>query len=605
LRGDVQVVCNIGCLTTGIDWDVRCIILARPTKSEMLYCLDAETEILTSHGWKGIGEVKEGACVASCDGDNTAAGRWSRVLAVIERDMTPEEKWVEYDAPRANFRVTDRHRMIFEGANESGGWRIGTALEMAKCKGGAKLPTAVYFNQPGVPLTADELYFIGMMMTDGTWSHTSGAISQSERHPKIIERIEQTLQGCGIGYSKRRIPPPPAGAAVSERFPRWCFNFSAGKPKAHASMGRAMCGNEFKGEYQAVEGTTGFRHLMPFLDKDLSPALMQISRTQLIELLKGIWDGDGSKKLNVGYDPKTLEICSARLPMLDRLQALCAIHGMTANLRCENGPSRPTPMYFLSITDKSWRSCGGYASTGKNGGTARNPRPQIEIKPATDERVWCVETEHGTIVTRRRGKVTVMGNCQIIGRGLRTADGKDFCLVLDHSDTTLRLGMVDEIDHDELDDGTKKKSSGSDKEEIEEIGLPKACDACGCLVPPKTRECPACGHVRRPKCNVVERDGALAELERGGKRGKPMDVTSRLGAMPRKELWAEIRGMQELFGWSDGRTAHCYRDITGAWPKFAKYATALEPSNLLRGWVRAKSIAYAKAKAAKEGVAAE
>lgn len=35
--GDIKVVCNIGTLTTGIDWDVRCLILARPTKSEALY----------------------------------------------------------------------------------------------------------------------------------------------------------------------------------------------------------------------------------------------------------------------------------------------------------------------------------------------------------------------------------------------------------------------------------------------------------------------------------------------------------------------------------------------------------------------------------------
>jgi superfamily II DNA or RNA helicase len=36
-RGDLQVVCNVGCLTTGIDWDCRCIVLCRPTKSEMLF----------------------------------------------------------------------------------------------------------------------------------------------------------------------------------------------------------------------------------------------------------------------------------------------------------------------------------------------------------------------------------------------------------------------------------------------------------------------------------------------------------------------------------------------------------------------------------------
>jgi DNA repair protein RadD len=36
-HGDIKVICNVGVLTTGIDWDVRCLIMARPTKSEILY----------------------------------------------------------------------------------------------------------------------------------------------------------------------------------------------------------------------------------------------------------------------------------------------------------------------------------------------------------------------------------------------------------------------------------------------------------------------------------------------------------------------------------------------------------------------------------------
>ena len=36
-RGDIRVVCNVGTLTTGVDWDVRCLILARPTKSKILF----------------------------------------------------------------------------------------------------------------------------------------------------------------------------------------------------------------------------------------------------------------------------------------------------------------------------------------------------------------------------------------------------------------------------------------------------------------------------------------------------------------------------------------------------------------------------------------
>lgn len=35
--GQTRVVCNVGTLTTGVDWDVRCLVMARPTKSEMLY----------------------------------------------------------------------------------------------------------------------------------------------------------------------------------------------------------------------------------------------------------------------------------------------------------------------------------------------------------------------------------------------------------------------------------------------------------------------------------------------------------------------------------------------------------------------------------------
>ena len=48
---------------------------------------------------------------------------------------------------------------------------------------------------------------------------------------------------------------------------------------------------------------------------------------------------------------------------------------------------------------------------------------------------------------------------QIIGRGLRTAEGKSDCLILDHSDTTLRLGFVTDIHHETLDDGQHRKSS--------------------------------------------------------------------------------------------------------------------------------------------------
>lgn len=35
--GEIKVVANVACLTTGVDWAIGCVVLARPTKSEMLY----------------------------------------------------------------------------------------------------------------------------------------------------------------------------------------------------------------------------------------------------------------------------------------------------------------------------------------------------------------------------------------------------------------------------------------------------------------------------------------------------------------------------------------------------------------------------------------
>lgn len=35
--GEIKVVANVACLTVGVDWAIGCVILARPTKSEMFY----------------------------------------------------------------------------------------------------------------------------------------------------------------------------------------------------------------------------------------------------------------------------------------------------------------------------------------------------------------------------------------------------------------------------------------------------------------------------------------------------------------------------------------------------------------------------------------
>lgn len=417
-KGKLQVIANYGLFVEGTDLPpASCAILARPTQSWTLYCLDKETEILTSHGWRGIGNIKVGDCVPTMD-LTTGKGKWSNVTGYIERDMLPTEKWIEYTAPRANFRVTDQHNMIYK--TRHGGkhiwteWTLEPAHCMAKCiNQNIRVPTAVEIDQIGVPLNDTELYFIGMMMTDGTFSSSNATIYQSERYPEVIKRIEKMLNDCQFSWRKVRYDAP---TQFNSRFTRWRYTISAGKtPRTVYSTPPYLRGiRKDKGpESEWHEGITGYRHLMPYMDKDFAPALMGLSKHQFLTLIKAMHDGDGIKHENADYTPQSWQIVSARLLCVERLQALAAIHGCTGQLRTEHRENSKS-IYVLTITPKNWRSISGYDD---------GRRPLIQVNQHTNERVWCIETDTGTIITRRHGKVMVMGNCQQAGRVGRVLPG--------------------------------------------------------------------------------------------------------------------------------------------------------------------------------------
>ena len=96
---------------------------------------------------------------------------------------------------------------------------------------------------------------------------------------------------------------------------------------------------------------------------------------------------------------------------------------------------------------------------------------------------------------------------QIIGRGLRTAEGKDKLLVLDHAGNHLRLGMVTDIGQDYLDDGSERSSVVASATQCEP--LPRLCDECMAVVPRVAKSCPCCGAQIRAKTDVENVDGRI------------------------------------------------------------------------------------------------
>ena len=72
---------------------------------------------------------------------------------------------------------------------------------------------------------------------------------------------------------------------------------------------------------------------------------------------------------------------------------------------------------------------------------------------------------------------------QTIGRGLRIADGKDHCLILDFSGNTERLGPINDVHVYK-----KRKSTGEGE------AITKRCPACDCIHHPSVKICDNCGH---------------------------------------------------------------------------------------------------------------
>lgn len=190
---------------------------------------------------------------------------------------------------------------------------------------------------------------------------------------------------------------------------------------------------------------------------------------------------------------------------------------------------------------------------------------------------------------------------QIIGRALRTAPGKDHALILDHSETTQKLGFVTEIHHDQLDTGKAASKITFEKK----TPLPKECKQCAYLKPPATPICPNCGAESKKNSNLAETDGELVEIsvERNAKsKRKGSDSWSE---RERKTFFAELKAYSTLHGYKSGWPAIKYKDKFHQWPprSFEGVPAATEISPAVSLWVRSRNIAWHKSKKKQEMVA--
>lgn len=180
---------------------------------------------------------------------------------------------------------------------------------------------------------------------------------------------------------------------------------------------------------------------------------------------------------------------------------------------------------------------------------------------------------------------------QSIGRGLRTAPGKEAVQIFDHSGTVHRLGFPDAIEYHDLpskNDGMKEASSRTAEEREEK--LPKECSQCHFMKPAGVYVCPKCGF--KPLAGQdVETDTArnLRKLKQGEKVYTKSDKQS---------WWSQIKFYQRQRASmgkpiSNGWCAHTFEEKFGEWPNgLNDYPREITPE--VGNYIKHKLIKFAR-----------
>lgn len=466
----------------------------------VLSCLSTDTEILTDDGWKTMDEVKYNSNVAQYD-FITEEITFTKPSNIIKKNHTGD--MVLSNNKYMSIRVTEDHTIYYlkKSTNNKlsepqpveakelvgkkyiyipiNGFAVPAKIEPKQ----KKLPTkerfvttnAYNYRKRGVEhkesiriakeqyeikknmlykkpneLTLDECRFIGFWLGDGSKSQTNSkgrkngirySISQSIVYPDMIKWVEDILKKCGIRYSIYKIKK--STRIVNNRQ----AHFSA------ANVYNLWLGTG--GRNQKVE--SNLYKLIPYLEKDGTKLYWGLNREQYHALMEGFFKANGTHGNNREYTGKI--ITSPHKKLLDLLQAVGVCRGyriIVTKQTLKKGAK--TPLYHISLSEIRYHEF---------------VNNTLQTETVKNEKVWCVTMPKGTIITRKNGRVSILGNCgfdypeidmivtgfstasmakyyQVLGRGVRIFPGKSDCVIVDAGGNVQRFGRVEDIrfEHD-------------------------------------------------------------------------------------------------------------------------------------------------------------
>ncbi|MGE0289103.1 MAG: hypothetical protein AB7I42_22745 [Bradyrhizobium sp.] len=329
-------------------------------------CVDAETEAFTRRGWLGIDDIREDDEVLGID-PATNIVHWQPIQAIIKKPSDGTIRRLQLRA--ASLACTGGHRVLHRKRIKGNrGW---SALEFKQFDDIASfdhigLPVAGQQPVGTCDLTDVELQLAAWLLTDSHISQTNDRLEIYQRTSKS-HLVRDVLTRAGVVFTEAtrdRDIRTVCGRTLRKK-PEPSVTFSIGVVEARSIKERLQL-------YQ--------KHPWPAWVWTLSDAQFEVFLSTLL-------DADGTRPKHAA----SAVVFYKSKPVLDELQALCAMHGYSAHTYVYRDNQ-----YRLNIAK----------------------RTQLEVpstrKPTTEEYhglVWCLTVPLSNFLIRREGKAHFTGNC--------------------------------------------------------------------------------------------------------------------------------------------------------------------------------------------------
>lgn len=198
-------------------------------------------------------------------------------------------------------------------------------------------------------------------------------------------------------------------------------------------------------------------------------------------------------------------------------------------------------------------------------------------------------------VVLARPTKSLMLHIQMMGRGLRLAEGKKDCLIIDHAGNCLRNGLPTDDLPNTLDDGKGKNPDRKVKQQDKQEREPRPCVKCNFVY--AGRMCPLCGFKPQAHEDVAFINGELVpltEVPRNKRKFTPEE---------KQDIYAQMLGYAYQHKYSQGWAYYKTKEYCGSMPKNTN-VPPIEPTPEIANWIKHKNIRFHKAKAKQQAEAA-